>query len=300
MNIVDHQNGNVLDIRLDVLNIAHKVEQLEDIHVLLLQPVMGVSRILAAVNDPTDGTFKESMYRVIELIERHKGVLVLVFDFLSSLLKARQHGALATRKVLARITVFADLCEYLLNDNKLIGDKGESRTEFSCAGKALDVQDRVIKGEKAFQPGGFLLILHLQKVVGILRLFQNTFFNDLINGRGRQAQAGIEAPLNLGKVVSSDLYDGINRFLTGNHDPNLATALVADFFNQRLQIHHQVAIVADVLPHLIHAEQEAEVSFLAVHILFNFGNKLLDAHVGVFFAVEPVAGCRLTHTENRL
>ena len=67
-----------------------------------------------------------------------------------------------------------------------------------------------------------------------------------------------------------------------------------------MQIHHQIAIVTDVLTDFIHAEQKAEVSFLAVHILLDLGDELLDAHVGVLFAVEPVAGCRLAHAENRL
>ena len=71
MNIVDHQDGDVLDVRLDIFNVADKVEQLEDVHVLLLQAVVGIRRILAAVDDPADGTLQEGMYRVIEQIERH-------------------------------------------------------------------------------------------------------------------------------------------------------------------------------------------------------------------------------------
>ena len=56
VNIVDHQDGDVLDVRLDIFNVADKVEQLEDVHVLLLQAVVGIRRILAAVDDPADGT----------------------------------------------------------------------------------------------------------------------------------------------------------------------------------------------------------------------------------------------------
>ena len=67
-----------------------------------------------------------------------------------------------------------------------------------------------------------------------------------------------------------------------------------------MQIHHQITIVTDVLTDFIHAEQKAEVAFLAVHILFDLGDELLDAHVGVLFAVKPVAGCCLAHAENRL
>ena len=149
VNIVNHQDSDVLDIRLDVLNITDEVEQLEDIHVLLFQAVVGICRILAAVDDPADGTLQEGMYRVIELIERHKGVLVLVLYLLRCLLETGQHGAFAARKVLAGVAVLADFRENLLDDNELIRHKGESRTELRCAGKALDVEDRIVKGEQA-------------------------------------------------------------------------------------------------------------------------------------------------------
>ena len=149
MNIVDHQDGDVLDVRLDIFNVADKVEQLEDVHVLLLQAVVGIRRILAAVDDPADGALQEGMYRVIELIERHKGVLVLVLYLLRRLLEAGQHGAFAARKVLAGVAVLADLCENLLDDDELIRHKGEGRAELRRAGKALDVEDRVIEGKQA-------------------------------------------------------------------------------------------------------------------------------------------------------
>ena len=149
VNIVDHQDGDVLDVRLDVLNIADEVEQFEDVHVLLLQAVVGIRRILAAVDDPADGTLQEGMYRVIELIERHKSVLILILDLLCRFLEAGQHGAFAARKVLAGVAVLADFRENLLDDDELIRNKGEGRAELRCAGKALDVEDRIIKGKQA-------------------------------------------------------------------------------------------------------------------------------------------------------
>ena len=137
-------------------------------------------------------------------------------------------------------------------------------------------------------------------MIRVLCLRQNTLLDDLVNRRGRKTQTGIEASLNLGEVVAGDFHDGINRFLTCDHDPNLAPAFVTDLFHQRLQIHHQIAVVTDVLTDFIHAEQETEVSFLAVHILLDLRHELFDAHVGILFAVEPVAGCCLAHAENRL
>ena len=87
------------------------------------------------------------MYRVIELIERHKGVLVLVLYLLRRLLEAGQHGAFTARKVLAGVAVLADFRENLLDDDELIWNKGEGRAELRCAGKALDVEDRVVESK---------------------------------------------------------------------------------------------------------------------------------------------------------
>ena len=149
MNIIDHQDSDVLDVRFDVFNVTDKVEQFEDVHVLLFQAVVGIRRILAAVDDPADGALQEGMYRVIELIERHKGVFILVFDLLRRLLEAGQHGAFAARKVLAGVTVLADFRENLLDDDELIRDKWKSCAELRCAGKSLDVEDGVVKGKQA-------------------------------------------------------------------------------------------------------------------------------------------------------
>ena len=125
------------------------------------------------------------MYRVIELIERHKGVLVLVLYLLRRLLEAGQHGAFTARKVLAGVAVLADFRENLLDDDELIRNKGESRAELRCAGKALDVEDGVIEGKQALETRSLFLILHLQEVICVLRLRQNTLFDDFIDGRGR-------------------------------------------------------------------------------------------------------------------
>ena len=110
---------------------------------------MIVSGGLAAVNHAADSAFQKGMHRVVEEAERYKGVFILVFDFLRRLLEAGQHGAFAARKVLAGVAVLADLCENLLDDDELIWHKGEGRAELRRAGKALDVEDRIIKGKQA-------------------------------------------------------------------------------------------------------------------------------------------------------
>ena len=45
--------------------------------------------------------------------------------------------------------MLADFRENLLDDDELIRHKGECRAELCRAGKALDVEDRIIKGKQA-------------------------------------------------------------------------------------------------------------------------------------------------------
>ena len=69
-DIVHHQGGDVIDVGLDVIDIAHQVEQFQDGHILGLNAVMVVRSILASVNHPADGTLQEGMYGIVEKIER--------------------------------------------------------------------------------------------------------------------------------------------------------------------------------------------------------------------------------------
>ena len=66
-------------------------------------------------------------------------------------------------------------------------------------------------------------------MIRVLCLRQNTLFDNLIDRRGRKAQTGIEAPLNLGEVIAGHFHNGVDRFLTCHHDPDLATASPTNF-----------------------------------------------------------------------
>ena len=199
---------------------------------------MVVSRILAAVNDTTDCAFKEGVDSIIKEVEGDKSILVLILYFLRCLLEAGEHGTLTAGKVLAGIAVFSDLCKYLLDNDELIRHKGEGGRELRAVRKALDVQYRIVKGVEIFQDSVFLVVHHVEKLVSLFGLCQHTLFDDLINGRRGQTEAGVKASLNLGKVIAGDMDDRVNRLLARDHHPDFPHAAGSDFLHKGLQIDH--------------------------------------------------------------
>ena len=161
-DVINHQDRDVVDVRFDILNVAHKVEKLENTDILLLKPIVIVCRCLAAVDDPANGALKEGMYRVIEQVERNKGILVLVLHLLRRLLEAGQHGAFTARQMLAGVPVLADLSKHFLNDDELIRDKREGCGKLRAVREALDVQHGIVEGIKVFKYGVFLVVDHLE------------------------------------------------------------------------------------------------------------------------------------------
>ena len=83
-----------------------------------------------------------------------------------------------------------------------------------------------------------------------------------------------------------------------HHDPDLASALRTDLFNDRLQIDHEVSIVTNILTNFVHHEQKTEVLALAVNIFFDVSTELSNAEFIGLFTVKPITGSLFTHTEN--
>ena len=253
-NIIDHQNRDIVDVSLDILNVAHEVQELQNAYILLLNAVVVVSCGLAAVDNATDGAFKESMYGVIEQVERHKCIFVLVLYALGGFLRCGKHRSFCTGEVLTGVAVFADLRHDFLQNDELIRNQRECRYKLVASGEALNIQHWIIKGKQVLQYGVFFLVDRTQKLLGFLVLRQNALFDDFINGRRGQAQSGVETALNLGEVIAGDLNHGVDGLLARYHDPNLTTAASADFLNDGLQVNHQIAVIADVLTNFVHHE----------------------------------------------
>ncbi|MBS6941505.1 MAG: NAD(P)H-binding protein [Slackia piriformis] len=92
---IQHKNGDVVHRRLDVVDIANKIQGFQNLDVVQLKPRAVFRRALAAIDDTTDVMLQKLGKRVVETPERNKGVGAVIGDGLSRFLKARQHAALA-------------------------------------------------------------------------------------------------------------------------------------------------------------------------------------------------------------
>lgn len=150
-DVINHQDRDVVNVSLDVLDVAHEIKQLQNIDILLLNAIAFVCCGLAAVNHATDCTLKEGVYSVIEKVERNKCILIFILHLLSRLLEAGQHGTLTTGKVFAGVAMLADLSENFLDDDKLIRYKREGSNELIPVREAFDVQYWIIEGVEVFR-----------------------------------------------------------------------------------------------------------------------------------------------------
>ena len=129
-NIICHEDHDIVQIGRNIINISNQVQKFQYVHILLFDTITVVGSFLAALDDPADRTVQESMYGIIEAEERHKGILVLLLDFLCRFLEAGQHGTLTTGQVLAGISVLADFSKYLLHNDELIRHEWEVLGKF--------------------------------------------------------------------------------------------------------------------------------------------------------------------------
>ena len=177
---VRHEDHDVVAFCLDIVDVAHEVEELQDGYVLHREAVARLGCPLGALDDASDGAVEEGMHGVIEEVEGGERVCVLMLDFLRRLLKAGQHGALAAGEMRAGVAVLSDLSEDLLHEDELIGYEGE--VPHKCAGVpiALDVAHRLGEAEEVSEDGVVLFVDGFQLLLGLRRFLQDAFLYDLV------------------------------------------------------------------------------------------------------------------------
>ena len=183
-DIVRHQDDDVVQVGLDVIDVTHHIQQLQYVHVLRLDAVAVIGGTLTALNHAADGAVQKGVHGIVEQIEGSQGVFIPVFNLLGCLLEAGEHGALAAGQVLAGIAVLADFRKDLLHQDKLIRHKGEIPGELAGAAEALDVQHRIGEGEQVPQ-NRIVDIVHLLQLRHDFFLLQkNALLDDFIRRGG--------------------------------------------------------------------------------------------------------------------
>ena len=195
-DIISHQDNDIIQIRLNIIDVTNQVQKLQHGHILLLNAGIRVCRLLAALDHSADRTVKECVNCVVEEIERCQCIFVLILDLLCSFLESGQHGTLTAGQMLSGIAVLANLGEHLLHDDELIRYEREVPCKLSRTAVALDVQNGIREGEQISQHGIIFVVDLLQLRCNLFLLLKDTLLDNLIRRRRCQGQSGLESGLN--------------------------------------------------------------------------------------------------------
>ena len=194
--------------------------------------------------------------------------------------------------------MLSDFRKNLLHDDELIGHKRKVCGEIKGRQVPLDIQLRAVEGEQVAQNGVILLINRGQDLFRFIRFLQNTLLDHLINrGRG-QGKSGFETSLDTRELISTNLYDLVNGFLTSTNDPNLTLTFTSQLFRQGLQIQEHIRIGANILANLVNHEQQPEVFRFAIHILLDVTNELGNGQFGSSLIMEPLLSIVFGHVQD--
>jgi hypothetical protein len=182
-----------------------------------------------------------------------------------NLLEDAQHRALPHRAVLAfEGVVLGQVLDRRLEQWKLVRDERVAVDEVVAILEVAVGLGSVGKPEQGFE------VVHLRVVgVGQLRnavfiLRKQAFLDDLGDVGTGQLHPVSEACLNFRKVIALLLGhlpdDRVHVLLRRDNDPGPATGLGCKALGDGLEVGHQLDVVGDVLPDLVHEEVQAEVS----------------------------------------
>ena len=156
------------------------------------------------------------------------------------------------------------------------------------------------EGNNVFDDGFIVAVKITEDFCRIILLVQNPLPDDFCNIRTGQGNSSVEASLDLGEIISHGLGDGINILLAGDGDPHLTLAGSAQIFGDSLQIHHQFAVISDILADLINQEYNMVVFALFAAVLTYIICKLVNGKaVGALRICRPVSCCLFAHNAKR-
>ena len=279
IDIFNHQAGDVVDIRLNFQHILDHEEGLEDIDsedILVLLLRVDVAVVISPDDHPAMAVIQKVFQCVIKAMEGYNDPCLFIHDVDSGLLEERQHGPLATGKVLAGSSVGTNGSQYAGQQIELIRYKGVDLGKVFGARIQL-LFCRVIEYNQVLDNRCLLLIKQSERLRSRFRLFKDSLLDNGIHICRREGETGIKPTLNFGEVVALDLGDGVDVLLAGHDDPSFAHALLTKFLGNGLEIEHQLGIIADVLPDFIHQKYNMVVVPLALDIALDALGEVLDA-----------------------
>ena len=293
VDAVDEEGDQVVDIAADLVDVADQEQGLEEPGVEGLQLVVA----LGVVDGGLDHAFEEALDGRVEAIHGHQHAHRLGAELHGGGLEGVEHGALAAGQVQAGDPMAADGLEDLLHQLELVGREGVDVGEVLGVGIGLEGHADVAEAELVLEDVGAGAVERGQLGPGGVGLGQQTLLDDLVDVAAGQGQPGLEAALNLGKVVGLAgahlAEDGVDVLLGGDHHPGAPAAGGAEVLGDGLEAEHQVGVLADELADLVHQEDQAMGGAAAVEILAHPAGEVLHreqrGEVGLGL-VQPAAG----------
>ena len=147
IDAVRHEDGDVSNTRLDIVDVIDQVQHLQYVNVLFLYGVVILSGVAATHEYLLDAVVKLLLQRVEEAPERNQAAFITALDCLRSLLITRQHASLAGGKALTLVAMATDFLQHARHKLELVIDKWEAVDEVTFAGKTLEIAARILERE---------------------------------------------------------------------------------------------------------------------------------------------------------
>ena len=152
------------------------------------------------------------------------------------------------------------------------------------------------EGNNVFDDGFIVAVKITEDFCRIILLVQNPLPDDFCNIRTGEGNSGVETSLDLGEIISHGLGDGVNVLLAGDRNPHLALACSSQVLSNRLQIHHQFAVISNILTDLVNQEYNMVVFTFFTAVLTYIICKLINGKaIGALRICCPVSCCLFTH-----
>ena len=195
----------------------------------------------------------------------------------------------------ARGPGLADRLEDFLDQLELIRGERVILDEIFSVFVLAERHSAVLKRELTLEDVAPLLEDGFEIGLHVWKLRQQAGLNHFIDVAAGERKRWKEPSLNLREVLLLRLAHVpehcVHVFLGGDDDPGPATADRPQFFRDGLQVEHQVGVVANELPDLIHQEYDAVLRPLRFQVLFGPLTEILNGQREIVLGpVDPFLG----------
>ena len=235
VHLVDAEGNQVVHVGFDDVDIANQEQGAQQFDV---EGFFQVGVVFGLFDGAFDGGIEKAVDGRVEVVQRDQHADRLLGVAFGSGLEGIQHGTLAARQVQASGASLADRFENLLDKLEVERREGVVEDEIFLVLVALHGRALAAETELILEDVAFFGVQGFQGAAGVAGFFQQTGLDDFVGIGAGKGQSGVEAALNLGKVVGAHIAeftdDRVDVFLRGDDDPGAAVADAAQVFSDGL------------------------------------------------------------------